>query len=223
MARCWASSATASGGQLTLSSACAWWARQWCSCCGRGACTWKYSSCSPSLRGCSGRASTQVRLSIQQQTGHKLRMIFVAVGQSMMMLLWGNAGNVPMHMLHFGYPLGATVGPFIASFFTSTEVLNKNVTSAPHDVNTTTTTTEAPRFADGSRIEIAYFIAGAYVIANAVIFVGFQTHKSAMKSAQYNVQEEGVGYCTQGGPPLHYYSDIQHSARQKVHSLMSNV
>ena len=111
-----------------------------------------------------------------------MHSISALVGNSMIMLLWGEGGNAPMHLLHFGYPLGAVIGPLLASFYVSEEV---------DDVTGNTTTSEPgvacendSEFADCSHIETAYFIGGTIVIFNAIVFIGFQLHRSCMTSPE---------------------------------------
>ena len=85
--------------------------------------------------------------------------------------LWGDKGGAPMHALHFGYPLGAMIGPLLAYPFVSIEDTT-NTTSE----TTTLQYTELsnPRYADDSRIEIPYVIVGIFLAILCVTFFIFQ-------------------------------------------------
>ena len=97
----------------------------------------------------------------------------ISVGNSVMMDLWGEKGGPAMHALHFGYPIGAMIGPLIAYPFVSVEPSNNTDANLTTDM-IITTMEDSSLFDDGSHIEIAYAIVACIDIVFAIIFIVFQ-------------------------------------------------
>lgn len=55
----------------------------------------------------------------------------MTAGNSLVMAIWGEDGTGPMHAIHFGYPIGAFIGPLIARPF-----LSKNISSSTNESQT---------------------------------------------------------------------------------------
>ena len=101
-----------------------------------------------------------------------------------MMDLWGEKGGPAMHALHFGYPIGAMIGPLIAYPFVSVEPSNNTDANLTTDI-IPTTMEDSSLFDDGSHIEIAFAIVACIDIVFAIIFIVFQFVLPSKKMISY--------------------------------------
>ena len=91
----------------------------------------------------------------------------VTGGNPMVMYLWEEKAAPYMHVLHFGFGLGALLAPQIARPFLAPESEDENYTSCADSVNGTSST------ASESRIEIPYAIIGIFVFCFAWVILFF--------------------------------------------------
>lgn len=101
-------------------------------------------------------------------------MMYISGVNSMLVSLWGSKSSSPMQALHFGFPAGALIGPFIAIPFVSDSSSNN--------------TTDDDRYPDDSQIEYAYLIVGLCSIAVGIMFGVFQF--TAMPTVGHEVTKE---------------------------------
>ena len=97
--------------------------------------------------------------------------------------MWKEKGQSPMLAMHLGFPVGAAAGAQIASFFVSKRLhqVHSNVTFTFNDTdsnklfnNTSDSLLPNDKNNDKSKshIEISFIIAGVYVSAVAIVFIG---------------------------------------------------
>ena len=86
-------------------------------------------------------------------------------------MLWGNKGDSPMQLLHFGFGIGWALAPLLGMNFISSEEDGSSDNSSCSDENTTT----ACNLTDGeyseSRIEIPYTIIRILTLLAGILFV----------------------------------------------------
>jgi FHS family Na+ dependent glucose MFS transporter 1 len=99
--------------------------------------------------------------------------------------LWGDKASAPMHALHFGYPIGAMIGPLIAYPFVSIEKDNSTTS------DTTTISDGGRDYADDSQIEIAFAIVACFLLVLAAMFAVFQVAMPSWKIASF---QDKAGY-----------------------------
>lgn len=93
------------------------------------------------------------------------------------MSLWGKAADPPLHAIHFGYTVGSALTPLMCAPFLSPDLDPCNYT-----INGTTempcdkdhTTADPGYFADNSRIEIPFAIAGCITCGVGIWFIILQ-------------------------------------------------
>ncbi|XP_064600994.1 sodium-dependent glucose transporter 1C-like [Liolophura sinensis] len=95
-----------------------------------------------------------------------------AVGNSMCVLMWKEKAAMPVHLLHFGYGLGALVSPLIATPFLS----HRHGFNQTSSTNNETFTEEDIIFKE-SLIEIPYAIVSGFVLLTGMANVGFFLYK----------------------------------------------
>ena len=106
--------------------------------------------------------------------------------------MWKEKGQSPMLAMHLGFPVGAAVGAQIASFFVSKRLhqVHSNMTftfnaTDSNELLYNVSDSLSPNDKDNdnnkarSRIEISFIIAGVYVSAVAIVFIGLQCCRTA--------------------------------------------
>lgn len=101
----------------------------------------------------------------------------IAVGNSLVMKMWGKKADPAMHAIHFGYSLGSVLTPLmVAPYLSPGEednpigCVDMNDTMTSSCVNYSTTEATTIGFQDKSRVEIPYFISGFITIATSLVF-----------------------------------------------------
>ena len=103
-----------------------------------------------------------------------------------MILMWGASGNPALHAMHFGFPVGATLGGQIARAFVSTNTTDNNTSSNSLETDNFFQWSFLPaefaktlpgvtkEFPDDSRIEIGFMIISSFSLVLAIFFTLFQ-------------------------------------------------
>ena len=112
--------------------------------------------------------------------------------------LWGENGRPAMHALHFGYPIGAMIGPLIAYPFVSDSTNDTTSDNATTDI-LPITEDDSSLFNDGSQIEIAFSIVAGLNILIAAIFLLFQFILPSKRMISYQ-QKHGFDWKTVFSP-----------------------
>lgn len=97
----------------------------------------------------------------------------------MIVAMWGEHNGGPMQALHFGYPLGAMVGPLIAYPFVSKDTTNTTNWLPIHNVSSSEPVQPLVNITNNtvpteSHIEVPYIIIASLDIFMAVMFIIFQ-------------------------------------------------
>ena len=93
--------------------------------------------------------------------------------------MWGAKAGVPLHSIHFGFPIGTLLGPYIVSAFIPDDTTpnlvgfndTQNITADVYVANVSNADTSSyDDVTDDSSIEYAFLIASACTVAMAVAF-----------------------------------------------------
>ena len=96
------------------------------------------------------------------------------MGNIIMLYVWREKATGPLYIIHMGYYIGGSVGPFMARPFLSPDVDEPlNITNAITSVPTTEqiSTISPPRFQEGSRIQIPFLFVSLIMILDSICFL----------------------------------------------------